>query len=401
MDAGSRIWSDLIENEEHIIALRRKLHENPELSMHERETSALICAELAQMGISYRMAGELGVIGELVLGRGGATVLLRADIDALPMQEDDNNLKHKKTSVSSRPGVAHTCGHDSHTAMLLGAAHILASCRDMADGRILFCFEQGEEVGGGWQNMLDALQSERIDAAWAIHVTPLERAGTISVNKGPRTAGSIFMDITVNGKGAHGAYPNLAHDPLLCSAEIISSFSHVFAREMAPGTRATLSIGSFHAGSAGNIIPETANFKGTARFYDKETSALLEESIRRHIDSLCVLHRCEPFYDVFNISNPAINDEYMSSLAAKALKDDFGDSLICAQPMMGTESFSKYLEKWPGVLAFLGVGNEEQGSLGTVMHNPKFDLDERALKLGSLASVRFALEVLGEKEEDK
>jgi len=400
MRADDGISSEILKNEEHVIDLRRKLHENPEISMHEHETSAMIRAELAQMGIPYRMAGELGVISELVMGRGGKTVLLRADIDALPMDEEDCNLKQKKKCVSGRPGAAHTCGHDAHTAMLLGTARALSACRDLADGRVLFCFEQGEEVGGGWQDMIDALQNERVDAAWAIHVTPLERAGTFSVSDGPRTAGSIYMDITVHGKGAHGAYPNLAHDPLLCAAEVISSFSHVFAREIAPGTPATMSIGSFHAGVVGNIIPETANFKGTARFYDRETSAQMEDGIRRHINSICSKHRCTPSYDVFNISDPSVNDKRMSALASKALEAYFGENLICSPPMMGTESFAKYLVKWPGVLAFLGVGNESDGSLGTVMHNPKFDIDESTLKLGSLASARFALAVFGEEEEN-
>ncbi len=303
--------------------MRRGLHENPELSMQEHETSALIRIELGKMNIPCRMTGELGVIGELIMGKGGKTVALRADIDALPMEEEATNIKQKKKSVSGRPGIAHTCGHDAHTAMLLGAARALSACRDMADGRVLFCFEQGEEVGGGWRNMVDALQGELVDAVWAIHVTPLEPTGVISINEGPRTAGSIFMDISVHGMGAHGAYTHLAHDPLLCAAEIVSSFSHVIAREIAPGTKATISIGSLHAGSAANIIPESANFKGTVRFYDMETCAQMQESIHRRVDSICALHRCTPSYDVFAVSSPSINDPIVSAMAADALRADF------------------------------------------------------------------------------
>ena len=379
---------------DYVIELKRHFHKYPELSGEEINTSKRIKEELEKLNIPHESVGDFGIIGTLEGKRSGKTIVLRADIDALPIVESQNNINGEKDIISSTPGIFHACGHDGHTAMLLGSAKELSSKRDEFNGTILFCFEQGEEDGSGVVPMLEKLESKDVDGVWGIHLYSDLPTGQISVDTGPRMSGVHFFDVTVVGRGGHGSNPHQTIDPISCTVNILSNLSSIISREINPAETSVLTVGKLSAGTAPNIIPDTANFEGTIRYFDPKVSKKIVDSFYRIVKSIAIAHNCEVKISMKQPGYPVINDHELSHLAKESVIKSIGEEfLISCDPWMASESIGYYLEKYPGVFAFLGISNERIGT-GAAHHNPAFDVDDSSLKNGVKASVQFALDFL-------
>lgn len=379
----------------YLIKMRRYLHEHPGVSRDERAAGALVRGELGKLGIPFLEIGPYGALGILACAAEGPTIVLRADMDALPVQESTRNHKMEKTCVSKVPDVAHLCGHDAHTAMLLAAAHALKAASSALCGKLLFAFEADEETGTGVQPMIEALTPLHPDCAWGMHVNPMLKTGDIALSPGARTAGGIFIEVNIRGKSAHGSTPYLGNDALLCAANIVTALENVVGRELPPAARASLSIGEFHSGTASNIIADLAYFMGTCRYFEPEVGERMDAAVRRIVRGVCTMYGCqEEFINMRHIL-PVVNEVACTTRAISALKTA-GLSVIDSEPLMGSETFAYYGRLCPSVFAFLGVGNEEKGTMGVPMHNPQFDLDEDALVSGAAAMVAFAVDLLAQ-----
>lgn len=384
--------------EDYVIRMRRYFHEHPEVSKEERETSAVIRKELDAMGLPYEVVGDYGIIGRIETGRPGKTLLLRSDMDALSTQESEDNLCGKKACVSTVPGAGHLCGHDGHMAVLLGTVKVLAKIRDELCGTILFCFEQGEEGGWGIDAMLEGLSHYHIDHAWGLHLYADLDCGKVSVQPGPRMASVGAFDVTIKGEGGHGSRPDMCIDPGACIVQILSQAPALLKARLAPDDMVTFSVGCIQVGSKPNVIEEKGRFSGSMRFYDYEAGKKAMDIVCRVIEGTAAIHGCTVEYNRKLVLNTAtINDAEMSELAKKAaIKAVGSENVVTTEPWMATETFGRYLQKYPGVFAFVGIRNKELGA-GAAHHNPHFDMDERALKKAVECSVFFAAELLGDK----
>lgn len=386
--------------EAQMTADRRWLHEHPELSGCETETLGYIVKALEALHLGIHIVPGGGVIG--VLGEGEPCVLLRADCDALPIQEGPTNLTFPRCCVSQNPGVMHACGHDAHMAMLLGAARALAAHREEIPGCVLFVFERGEEKGGkGYlEHLLPYIEEKfAVGACYATHVRWDIPSGKIAVPEGAAMAGAFGFDVTLHGKGGHGSRPDLAVSPIDCFAAIHAQLLALRMRAAAPEQVLTYSLGLVQAGEQGNTIPETLRFAGTVRTFDTAGAGeRFAKETRRIIDGTCEAQGCTAEYTHF--SKPLYevrNHPEAAARAKQAIARNVGMlSLTAASPWMASESMSAYLKLWPGVLTFTGIRNEKVGA-GANHHTPQFDLDEAALLPGAAAACAFALDYLRER----
>ena len=385
--------------EAQMIADRRWLHEHPELSGEESQTMDYIVSKLEEMGLGIHIIPNGGVIGVLNEKAEGPCVLLRADVDALPITESAENLVQTRRSVSQNPGVMHACGHDAHAAMLLGAARALSAQKDTVQGCVLFVFERGEEKGGkGFlENLLPYIDEHFcVGACYATHVRWDIPAGKIAVPDGIAMAGGFGFDVTLCGKGGHGSRPDLAASPIDCFCAIHQQLSALRMRIIEPDQVLTYSLGQVHSGELSNVIPEKLRFAGTVRTYDTARSGeKFAQEMRSIIDHICATHGCNPEYTHF--SKPLYevrNHAKAAERARQAIMKHVGmASLAICQPWMASETMSAYLKLWPGVLTFTGIRNEKFGS-GANHHTPQFDVDEAALLPGAAAACAFALDFL-------
>ncbi|WP_342513352.1 amidohydrolase [Sporosarcina sp. FSL K6-1522] len=382
--------------EQYVIDIRRDLHLHPEISMQEVRTMKVVTEELEKMGIPYEIVPDGGIIGIIEGENGGKSIILRADLDALPMDEEETNLKQEKVVISQHEGAAHTCGHDGHTAMLLGAAKILTQNKDKVNGKVILVFEQGEEIGGGIQNLLQRLLEIGADGIWGIHLKSDLPSGKISVDPGPRMAAAFLFDVVLKGKSGHGSRPDLAISPLDCFTDFYQSLRAMRLNALDPFQAITYSIGQISAGGAANVIPEDLGFSGTARYLHYEQGVKAEQQFIRLLEKICDLHHCTFEF----IAKPkavdllVYNDERCSSIAENAVKSSLGANAIMNHPAwMASEPFAQYQKHFPGVFAFVGIQNEEKGT-GAEHHNAYFDLDEDVLKLGVAATVQYAIDFL-------
>lgn len=386
--------------EAQMTADRRWLHEHPELSGCETETLGYIVKALEALHLGIHIVPGGGVIG--VLGEGEPCVLLRADCDALPIQESPTNLTFPRCCVSQNPGVMHACGHDAHMAMLLGAARALAAHREEIPGCVLFVFERGEEKGGkGYlEHLLPYIEEKfAVGACYATHVRWDIPSGKIAVPDGAAMAGAFGFDVTLHGRGGHGSRPDLAVSPIDCFAAIHAQLLALRMRAAAPEQVLTYSLGLVQAGEQGNTIPETLRFAGTVRTFDTAGAGeRFAKETRRIIDGTCEAQGCTAEYKHF--SKPLYevrNHPEAAARAKQAIARNVGMlALTAASPWMASESMSAYLKLWPGVLTFTGIRNEKVGA-GANHHTPQFDLDEAALLPGAAAACAFALDYLRER----
>jgi amidohydrolase len=388
--------------EAEVIDIRRLLHQNPEVSMQEDNTIQFVTEKLKTLGIRCERVPDGGIIGILDWAGPGKTLVLRSDLDALPIEEATENLRGNKVVVSKQQGVAHLCGHDAHMAMLLGAAKILAENREAWFGRVLFAFEQGEEMGGGIFNLLDRLVEIGADGVWGIHMKNDLVSGKISVDAGPRMAAIYPFHVEITGVGGHGSRPDLAASPVDCFHAFYGQLQAVRANTLNPFQPITYSIGSVHAGEKGvaNVIPETLQFHGTARFLQIEQGRHFAEVFKETLEQVCAAHGCR--YQFLRKTVPldilVSNQEDCSRLAAGAMTHALGADVLAEHPAwMASEPFAFYQKYFPGVFAFVGTENAGLGT-GAEHHNAQFDVDDEVLYLGVAATVQYTLDFLASSE---
>jgi amidohydrolase len=373
-----------------IVADRRAIHAHPELAYQERETAKLVEARLRDLGIECRgQVGETGVIG-LVRGvRPGHTVLLRADMDALPITEESD-----APYASQNKGVMHACGHDGHTAMLLGAAQILQKRRTEFAGVVKLMFQPAEEGGAGAVKMINdgLLDDPPVEAAFAIHVNHETPTGTMIARGGPLMAGANSFTITVTGRGGHASRPQHAVDPVVVASQIVVALQTLVSREVEPGVPAVITLGALQAGTAFNVIPDRAKIMGTIRAYDQGVMEQLEARIEAVAKGVASALRAEAEVEIHMHYPPTINNEAMAELAGGAIRG-LGINVVQGSPIMAAEDFSFVLQRVPG--AMLGLGVRKPGwPQPKPVHTAQFDLDEDALSLGAAAYAAMAVEFL-------
>lgn len=385
------------EYEDYIIACRRKVHTFAEVATHEDKTKAFIIEEAKKLGLPYEEVPTTSVIVKLDTGRPGMVVALRADIDALPLAENPENLVGKRTCVSERGDTCHACGHDAHTAMLLGAMQVLSRIRDTINGTVLFCFEEGEEPNSGVAALLAALEKYHVDRCWGIHVYAELEEGKMCVDPGPRMAGASMIGLKFIGKGGHGSRPDLAANPVFCAANFLNNLCVAFNNQITAGKTVTMGITMFHAGEVGNVIAETAELGGTFRFFDLEEGRHAMEVLRKTAESTAEIHKCKVEFapGMFDfMGGPTVTDPECAEVARKALDDILPEgTVVHCDPWYAGESFRLWLERYKGVFAFLGIKNEAAG-FGAAHHNERFDLNEAVLKTGAISTVQYAVQWL-------
>jgi hippurate hydrolase len=364
-----------------LTAIRRDFHAYPEIGFEEKRTSGRIAALLEDWGIAVtRGIGGTGVVGVLDGARPGRTIGLRADMDALPMEEL-TNLPWR----SRNPGVFHGCGHDGHMTMLLGAARYLAETRDFA-GRVVFIFQPAEEGLGGARAMLADGLFERFpcDELYGLHNSPYDTHARVRIRPGRAQAGAAFFDIAIQGRGSHGAMPQAACDPIALGAGLVAELQRIVSRNTDPTHAAVLSITRFHAGSAYNVIPATAELAGTFRFFDEADGDLIEARMRRICEGLALAHEARISLDVRRVFDVLVNDPARAEDAIRAAAEVVGERAAAdAEPTMGSEDMADLLRVVPG--AFFTLGHDGDVPL----HNPGYVFDDTILPVGASIFARI------------
>lgn len=372
---------------------RETLHRHPELSFKEFWTTEYLTKELAAMGIEIvDWGGETGVVGLLHGPRPGKCVALRADIDALPIEE-----KSGVPFTSENQGVMHACGHDSHMAALLGAARLLTEHKNDLKGTVKFIFQPAEEIfsGGALMVKKGVLENPHVDFIFGQHNNCEYPAGKGLISSGSIMACSAFISITVHGKGGHGAVPHLAHDPVVAAAAIIASLQSIVSREMRPTEAVVVTIGSIHGGTVANVIPDTVTMQGTVRCFDLELFNELEDRLRRIIDNTAAAYRVTADFEynklVPNVNNPPELTEWMRQ---GPMKEVYGEeNILPCTPSMGGEDFACYMAETPGIFSWFGSGNPDKG-IKFSWHNPAFNVDNESLVYGAALYAQVALDWL-------
>jgi amidohydrolase len=374
---------------EELIEWRRDFHMHPETGFDVYRTAGIVADELEKMGYRVtRGVGKTGVVAEI--GEGGKLVAIRADMDALPLQE--MNEHEYRSTVENK---MHACGHDSHTAMALGAAHLIS--REKLNGRIRFLFQPSEETAdeeglSGAQRMEREGAVEGVDYVIAQHVDPLSPVGTIAISEGPSGGGVDTFFATIIGKGGHGAYPHTTVDPFSLLAHVIIALNSIVSRRLDPFEPAAVSIGVINGGFAENVIPEKVTMKGTLRFTSIDVQKQIREEVKRAFE---VTKSLGGNYELkFEFGGlPLVNDVVVSKVIEEAGKYLLGDENVHAMHRtLGAEDFPEFLKNAPGAMYTLGTmipGREVYE-----LHHPKFDLDERALPIGTAVLVETALRFL-------
>jgi len=386
------------EFEPYIIDCRRKVHALAEPCTQEFQTKAFILEEVQKLGLPYEEVPTNSVIVKLDTGRPGKVVALRADIDALPVKENPENLAGPRVCHSEHDGFCHACGHDGHTSMLLGAMQVITRMKDQLNGTVLFCFEEGEEQGTGIAALLEALKKYHVDVCWGIHVYAGLEEGKISVDAGPRMAGGCGLGTTFKGKGGHGSRPDMAANPLFAAATFLVNLETAMAQQITAGQTVTQGVTMFHAGDAGNVIPEVAKLNGTFRFFDDEEGRKALERYKSVAEATAGMFKCTVEFDenVKLFGGPVINDKACSAVAKEALEDILPEGTVVeCEPWYASESFGQWLRAYPGVFAFLGIKNEEAG-FGAIHHNERFDFDEKVLRVGAISTAKYVAAWLGQ-----
>lgn len=374
------------EQKDQVIRIRRELHQIPEPAYTEKKTSAGVADHLKAAGLDVRTGiAKFGVVGLLRTERPGPTLMIRADMDALPLTEQTG-----LPFSSAHAGAMHACGHDAHMAMVLGAAFVLGKMKDKLNGNIKFIFQPAEEGPGGAKPMIDegVMENPKVDYAVGCHLWPGTPEGTIGVKAGPIMAAMNRFDIRILGSEGHGAMPHLCVDALEVGTQVVNALQRIVSRQMNPLKPSVVTVGAFHAGKAFNIIPGEAELCGTTRTFDLEIWNSWEGRIRKILQGVCdsMGARFELKFD-FGYP-PTINDAFMADLVRRCAQEVVGpDKVVEPEPTMGGEDMSYYLQRAKGCFFFLGVGRPGCAPL----HNARFDFNEDLLLLGVETYCRVAL----------
>ena len=361
-------------------AWRRDLHAHPELSMQESRTSAVVREKLAAFGVDEIITGMAthGVVGVIRAGSSDRAIGLRADMDALSIQEE-TGLPH----ASRTPGVMHACGHDGHTAMLLGAAKHLAETRNF-DGTVYLIFQPAEEFEGGADRMVKDGLFRRcpMEKVYGLHNWPQARTGTFLWRTGPVMAAVAFFEITVIGKGSHAAFPHYGIDPIVVSAQIVNALQTIVSRSIEPIEAGVVSIGSIHGGEASNILPERVVMKGTARWFEPEVGDRIEAGMHALVNGIASSFGATAELNFYRHSPATVNHAGATGLAVEAAAVVAGQERVeeMASPTMGGEDFAFMLEAQPGAYLMLGAG---RGTDDPQLHHPRYDFNDEILPIGA------------------
>lgn len=374
---------------QYTIDMRREFHMHPELSMHEEKTAQRIKEELQKMGIPYVSLAGTGVLATIKGKNDGKTIALRADIDALEITE--------KTDVpyrSQNEGVMHACGHDSHAAMLLGAAKVLNDIKDELNGTVKLMFQPGEEVAQGAKRMIEDGALDGVDEVFGMHVMGNFPTGKIAVGAGPRMASCDMFKIVVKGKGGHGSMPHLGVDTVLAASAIVMNLQSVASREISPMDTVVVSVGKFISGARWNVIADEAVLEGTTRCFNYEVREKLPEALERIAKSTAASYRAEAELEYNYLTAPTINDATSTERARKAIEKVMSKDAVMDMPLQsGSEDFSEYLAKVPGTFAIVGTANEAIDTCYS-NHHPKFNIDENMLVHGVALHAQYAVDFL-------
>jgi amidohydrolase len=373
-----------------LVAWRRRFHQHPELGFEEEKTAAFVAEKLRELGLEVRTGlAHTGVVGILRAGqKTDPAVLLRADMDALPVQEVEGREYGSKV-----PGKMHACGHDGHTAMLLGAATLLAPRAGQLTRDVVFCFQPGEEGMGGAEKMIDegVLELTETGSVFGLHLWAGTEIGTALVRPGPAMAAQDEFEARIVGVGGHGAIPQTTIDPIVAAAQAVNALQGVVSRNVDPVETAVVTVGSFHAGHAANVIPDFARLQGTLRSFTEEVRELLKRRVREVLEGTAAAAGCRVEFELKPGYPATVNDPASARLAAQVAGEVFGsDRVIEHPPIAASEDFSYFLRERPGAFVFVGANNESKG-ITAPHHSPRFDVDEDALPRGTELLVRLAL----------
>jgi amidohydrolase len=374
-----------------LVDIRRDIHAHPETAFEERRTAGLVADRLAAFGVDvHRGLARTGVVGTLRAGSGPRAIALRADMDGLDVAEQ-NEFSHRSRHESKM----HACGHDGHTAMLLGAARYLAETRTF-DGTVHFIFQPAEENEGGGEVMLREGLFERfpVEAVYGMHNVPGVPVGHFGLRAGPMMAGFNTFEITLTGRGAHAAMPHQGIDPVVAGSALVQALQTLASRNADPLESAVVSVTQFHAGDAWNVIPASAVLRGTTRAFTPGMQDLLESGVRRLCDGIAAAHGCQVALHYQRRYPALINSEAETLTARTVLEDLVGPDNVhwdCT-PTMGSEDFAFMLQAKPGCYVFIGNG---PGEGGCMLHNPRYDFNDAILPLGASYWARLVEHCLG------
>ncbi len=388
----STVQALMKEYESRLVALRRDLHMHPELGFKEHRTTEKIKATLAEFGVTVLDLGlETGVVAMIEGSGDGPTVALRGDIDALPIQEE-NEVPYKSTIN----GVMHACGHDVHTTSLLGAGIMLARMRDHFRGRVKLFFQPAEEINEGARLLIDhgAMQDPKVEAVFGLHTSPAIEVGQVGVKSGGLMAAVDTVRITVKGLGGHGAIPHATVDPVVASCAMVTNLQSIVSRNIDPLDSVVVTIGTINAGIANNVIPEQVSLTGTARSFEPSVREQLPELLRRVVNNSVAAYGATAEVEYIYHLPAVYNDSALREVAATVVTEVCGeDGIVEPKPTMGGEDFALYMQEAPGFFYWLGTGNKEKGFVHQ-WHNPRYDTDEGALPIGSAVLALSALKFL-------
>jgi amidohydrolase len=381
-----------------LVAMRRDFHAHPELSFQEVRTAGIVADRLRELGLEVRDGvGKTGVVGSLRGHDSGRIVALRADIDALPIREQ-NDVPY----VSRNADVMHACGHDGHTAILLTVARVLSQLRDDFAGEVRFVFQPGEETAGGAPAMLadGAFAEPKPRAVFGLHLWNNLPVGMVGVRDGPLFAHTDELNVVIKGSGGHGAMPHQTVDPVVVAAQVVLALQTMVSRETSPLEPAVLTIGSIHGGTAFNIVPSEVRLQGTVRTFTDGLQAQMRERIESVVRGITSGMRASYSYEYVASCPAVVNEPRMSELVRRVAMRTFGEDQVTEpEPTMGGDDMSYFLREAPGAYFFLGSANPERG-LDAPHHHPRFDIDEAALPRGARLLAEVALEFLARGSDD-
>ncbi|REK67325.1 MAG: amidohydrolase [Cohnella sp.] len=375
----------LLSLQEDMVRWRRHLHRNPELSFQERETSRFIANHLEAWGYEVTRAAGTGVIARLKGGRPGRTIALRADIDALPIQ-DEKTCEY----ASAVPGVMHACGHDAHTAELLGVARYYSLHREEMPGERVLLFQPAEEtLPGGALRMIAEGALDGVAAVYGVHLWSPFPYGIVATRPGPFMASPDEFEIELIGRGGHGGLPHQSADALVAGAHLVTALQTIVARNVNPLESAVLSVGRFQSGTANNVIAERSKLAGTVRSLKPEVRSLMRSRLEEVVRHTAALHGVEANFQFVEGYPPVVNDEREAHRILRVASALLGkDRVLECEPIMAGEDFSYYLNERPGCFFFVGAGREDGSS--PPHHHPRFDIDERAMLVAARLLVAAA-----------
>ncbi len=361
-----------------LIARRRDFHRHPELAFQEHRTAGIVADELNQLGLEVQTGiAKTGVVGILEGASDGPTVLYRADMDALPIQEDSS-----AEYASQAPGKMHACGHDGHTAIALGIAKVLSRHRAQLGGRVKFVFQPAEEVGGGAASMVaeGVLESPAPDYTLGIHLWNDLEVGNVSVVSGPTMSGAGVFEITITGKGGHGAMPHQTADPIVCGAQLILALQTIVSRNVDPLDMVVITIGTVNGGTARNIIPQTVSLSGSFRIFREATRELVKRRIREVAEGVASAQNCRADVDFPMGIGAVVNDAEVAERARQVFARYADQVTVLSQPWMASEDVGLLMQRNPSAYLLVGSANHAR-QLDYPHHHPRFDIDEAVLPL--------------------